>query len=68
MIYYNACDGSMESQDGVESLCKMRIWSNRYDHTTWAKESKTGNHYGQIYHEKTNKVHIHPGYGTYERN
>ena len=37
MTYDGACDGNMESQDGIVRLCRMRIWSNRYDPTTWAK-------------------------------
>ena len=51
MTYDGACDGNMESHDGVVRLCRMRIWSNRYDPTTWAKESKTGYYFGQISHE-----------------
>ena len=39
MTYDGACDGNMESHDGVVRLCRMRIWSDRYDSTTWAKES-----------------------------
>ena len=42
MTYDGACDGNMESHDNVVRLCRMRIWSNRYDPTTWVKESKTG--------------------------
>ena len=37
MTYYCARDGIFESHDGVASLCRMRIWHNRYDTTTWAK-------------------------------
>ena len=42
MTYEGAFDGNMESRDGEVRLCRMRIWSHRYDPTTWAKESKTG--------------------------
>ena len=41
MTYDGACDGNMESDDGVVRLFRMKIRSNRYDPTTWAKESKT---------------------------
>ena len=51
MTYDGACDGNMESHDGVVRLGRMRIWSNRYDPTTWAKASKTGYYFGQITHE-----------------
>ena len=43
-----------ESHDGVVRVCLMRIWSNRYDLTTWALdptiylESKTGYYFGLI--------------------
>ena len=46
-----ACDEIIESQDGVLRLCRIRVWSNRYDPTTWTKESKTGYYFGQIFHE-----------------
>ena len=51
MAYYGARDGSKQSQDCVVMICRMRLWSNRYDTITWAKESKTGYYFGQIYHE-----------------
>ena len=51
MTYDGACDGNIESHDGVVRLCRMRIWSNLYDPTTWAKESKTEYYFGQIFHE-----------------
>ena len=51
MTYGGACDGNMESQDGVLMLCRIRIWSNQYDPTTWAIESKMGYYFGQIFHE-----------------
>ena len=43
-----ACDGNIESHDGVVRLYRMRIRSNRYDPTTWAKESKTGYYLGKF--------------------
>ena len=48
MTYYGACDGNKESHDGVIRLFRMKIWSNRYDLTTWTKESKTAYYFGQI--------------------
>ena len=51
MTYDGACDRNMESHDGVVSLCRMIIWSYRYDPTTWAKECKTGYYFGKISHE-----------------
>ena len=51
LTYYDDCDGNMESHDGVVRLSRLRILSNRYNPTTWAKESKTGYFLGQIYHE-----------------
>ena len=51
MTYYGACDVSIESQGGGERLCGVRIWSNRYDPNTLAKESKTGYCFEQISHE-----------------
>ena len=58
MTYYDACDGSIESQDSVGGLCRVRIWSNRYDPTAWAKESKTGYYFGQVSLEnKASKLH-----------
>ena len=46
-----ACDGKMDSHDGEVRLCRMKIWSKRYDPTTWAKEGKTGFYFRQIFHE-----------------
>ena len=51
MTYDGAGDGNMESHDGVLRLYRMRIWSNRYDSTTWSKESKTEYYFGKISHE-----------------
>ena len=51
MNYYGACDGNMESHNAVVRLCRMRIWSSRYDPTIWIKEGKTGYYFGQISHE-----------------
>ena len=50
MTYYGACDGNMESYDGIVRLCRIKIWSNRYHPTTWAKESKPEYYFGQISH------------------
>ena len=54
-----ACDGNMESHDGAVRLCGMRIWSNRNDPTTWAKERKTVYYFGQISHENKAYRKIH---------
>ena len=46
VISNGACHGKIKSQNGVIGLCKMKIRSNRYDPTTWAKESETRYYFG----------------------